>query len=134
MAVGATGQQWQQQVPWNPQKQDADEDNMVVAVEDVKLAEPQHRTGGHHLSNVSKTQQIYITTVTENKQKYSQSDVKREDGVRALPENLGHPTARHLSYLLDHHLIPNSLFTSHDVRRAEQIYSPDLGNLKGKTT
>ena len=89
---------------------------------------------GLYYHDVSNTQQIYITTVTENKQKYSQSDVKRADGVRALQKIIGHPTARHLSYLLDHHLIPNSPFTSHDVRSAEQIYGPDLGNLKGKTT
>ena len=87
---------------------------------------------GLYYHDVSNTQQIYITTVTENKQKYSQSDVKRADGVRALQKIIGHTTARHLSYLLDHHLFPNSPFTSHDVRRAEQIYGPDLGNLKGK--
>ena len=51
-----------------------------------------------------------------------------------LTKIIGHPTARHLSHLLDHHLIPNSPFTSHEMRRAEQIYGPDLGNLKGKTT
>ena len=89
---------------------------------------------GLYYHDINNTQQIYITTVTENKQKYSQSDVKRADGVRALQKILGHPTARHLSYLLDHHLIPNSPFTSHDVQRAEQIYGPDLGNLMGKTT
>ena len=89
---------------------------------------------GLYYHEVNSTQQIYITTVTENKQKYSQNDVKRADGVRALQKVIGHPTTKQLSYLLDHHLIPNSPFTSHDVRRAEQIYSPELGNLKGKTT
>ena len=36
---------------------------------------------GLYYHDASNTQQIYITTVTENKRKYSQSDVKRADGV-----------------------------------------------------
>ena len=89
---------------------------------------------GLYYHDTASTQQIYITTVAENKQKYSQSDVKKADGVRALQKVIGHPTAKQLSHLLDHHLIPNTPYTSQDVRRADQIYGTDLGNLKGKTT
>ena len=70
---------------------------------------------GLYYHEVNSTQQIYITTVTENKQKYRQNDVKRADGVRVLQKVIGHPTAKQLSYLLDHHLIPNYPFTAHDV-------------------
>ena len=89
---------------------------------------------GLYYHDMVNTQQIYITTVAENKQKYSQSDVKKADGVRTLQKVIGHPTAKQLSYILDHHLISNTPYTSQDVRRAEQIYGTDLGNLKGKTT
>ena len=44
----------------------------------------QETNDGLYYHDLNNTQQIYITTVTENKQKYSQSDVKRADGVRAL--------------------------------------------------
>ena len=116
---------------------DSGEDNAFIVREhdNTQVKNIFHESDdGLYYHDVNNTQQIYITTVTENKQKYSHNDVKRADGVRALQKVIGQPTAKQLSYLLDHHLIPNSPFTSHDVRRAEQIYGPDLGNLKGKTT
>ena len=63
---------------------------------------------GLYYHDTSTTQRAYITTVTENKQNYSQSDIKKAEGVRILQKIIGHPTAKHLSHLLDHHLIPNS--------------------------
>ena len=78
MAVQATGQQWRQQVPWNPQKQDAGEDNMVATVEDVKLAEPQHRTAGDHLLDMNQhSNMTYSIIKRPNKHKNIETTSKR---------------------------------------------------------
>ena len=78
MAVQATGQQRRQQVPWNPQKQDADEGNIVAAVEDVKQTELQHRTAGHHLSDASQhSNMTYSTIKRPNKHKNIETTSKR---------------------------------------------------------
>ena len=70
MAVQATGQQQRQQVPWNPQKQDADEGNVVAGVQDGKSAELQHHTAGHHLLDVSQhSNMTYSTIKRPNKHK-----------------------------------------------------------------
>ena len=70
MTVQATGPQQRQQMPWNPQKLDVDEDNVVAVDEDVKLAEPLHRTAGHDLSDVSPhSNMTYSTIMRPNKHK-----------------------------------------------------------------
>ena len=86
MAVQATGQQQQQQIPWNPQKQDVDEDNEVAVVEDVKLAESLHRTAGHHLSDASPhSNMTYSTIKRPNKHKNIEITSKRSRYI--LDEN-----------------------------------------------
>ena len=97
---------------------DSDKDNAFIVKEHHNMQTKyifHESDDGLYYHETNQAQQIYITTVTENKQKYSQIDVKRADGVRALQKVIGHPTTKQLSYLLDHHLIPNSPFTSHDV-------------------
>ena len=80
MAVQATGLQQRQQMPWNPQKQDVDEDNVVAVDEDEddKLAKPLHHTVGHHLSDESPhSNMTYLTIKRHNKHKNIEITSKR---------------------------------------------------------
>ena len=87
MATQATGQQRWQQVPWNPEKQDADEGNVVAMVEDVKLHEPQHHTAGHHSSDVSQhSNMTYSIIKRPNKHKNIETTSKRSRYM--LDENI----------------------------------------------
>ena len=86
MAVQVTGPQQRQQMSWNPQKQDMDEDNVVAVDEDVKLAEPLHRTADHHLSDVSAhSNMTYSTIKRPNKHKNIEIASKRSRYI--LDEN-----------------------------------------------
>ena len=76
----------------------------------------------------------FVTTVNDNETHYTATEISRAKGVRALQAKIGRPSTRDLIYILNHKLIPNAPFTSDDARRAELIYGPDLGSLKGKTT
>ena len=65
---------------------------------------------GLYYHDVNNTQLIYITTVTENKQKYSQSDVKRADGARALQKNYRTPLpdSSHICWTITSSQTPHS--------------------------
>ena len=80
------------------------------------------------------TQHVHITTVKENQEKYSQTDIRRANKVKQLQRTIGYPTSTELRHILNHHALPNCPFTSRDVQIAEAIHGKDLGNIKGKTT
>ncbi|KAL7578765.1 hypothetical protein ACA910_015995 [Epithemia clementina (nom. ined.)] len=78
--------------------------------------------------------QALVTTVANARSGYSQADYERAVGARQLQVTLGRPNSRYLASLLDRQLIPNCPYTSSNIRAADDIFGPELGILKGKTT
>ena len=97
MAVQATGPQQRQQMPWNPQKQGMDGDNVAAVVEDDKRAEPLHLTAGHHLSDENPPSNMtYSTIKRHNKHKNIETTSKRsryilDENTRNTQPNLSAP-------------------------------------------
>ena len=56
------------------------------------------------------------------------------DGIlsRKIQKIIGRPTTRSFIHFLDNNLLPNCPVNCQDVLRAEQIFGPDIGSLKGK--
>jgi hypothetical protein len=75
----------------------------------------------------------FITTVAENKNKYSSRDYSAASSARRLQTILGFPTTRTLASILDNGLLPNCPITSKDLIAADDIFGPPIPALKGKT-
>lgn len=73
-------------------------------------------------------------TVEEREARYSKNEVADARAVRDLMRRMGYPSAADLAQLLSHGKVLNTRLTSHDLRRAQDIYGPDVASLKGKTT
>ena len=84
--------------------------------------------------DTSQLQSSFITTVSENEEGYSQDEVNRAKLARTILSKIGRPSTKDYIHILKNNLLPNVTINADDVRRAEKIYGPDLGSLKGKTT
>jgi hypothetical protein len=75
-----------------------------------------------------------VHTVAENKSKYTNRDYSRATLARRIQNVIGRPSLRTYLHIIEHDLIPNCPITRADVLAAEDIFGPNLGSLKGKTT
>lgn len=75
----------------------------------------------------------FITTVAQNKDKYTNRDYNRALLARKIQQRIGRPGTRYYINLVDNNLIPNIPITRKDIIAAEDIFGPDVGSLKGKT-
>ena len=76
---------------------------------------------------------VFITTVADNKSKYSQRDYNRAVEARKLLCKIGRPSQQTFLRILERNLLPNCPVTRRDAVNAEAIFGPDIGSLKGKT-
>jgi Reverse transcriptase (RNA-dependent DNA polymerase)/Zinc knuckle len=76
---------------------------------------------------------VFVTTVEDNKSKFSQRDYLRAIEARKLLCKIGRPSQKTFLHILDKNLLPNCPVTRRDALNAQLIFGPDIGSLKGKT-
>jgi Reverse transcriptase (RNA-dependent DNA polymerase) len=77
---------------------------------------------------------IKIESVEENKAMYTDRQIKRAKTARQIYHALGTPSVNDFKAVLKMNAIKNLPITIEDIKLAEQIFGPDIGALKGKTT
>ena len=76
---------------------------------------------------------VLVTTVADNASNFSNADYSQAMLARKYKKIIGRPTTRAFIYFIENNLLPNCPVNRRDVLRAEQIFGPDIGSLKGKT-
>ena len=79
-------------------------------------------------------QKVMVATVSENIKKYTKREVQKAELAREYQRKFGYASPGQLVKLISQGKIHNVNITAHDVARATDIWGPDLGSLKGKTT
>jgi hypothetical protein len=76
---------------------------------------------------------LTINTVDDNKSRYTNHDYSRALLARKI-QDIGRPSTRSYLHIIGNNLLPNCSVTREDVLAAKDIFGPNLGSLKGKTT
>jgi hypothetical protein len=89
----------------------------------------------HDLSDPSNNVELMlINTVRENFEGYTRQDVKRAREARRIQGMIANPTKREFAGVVHVKLLTNCPNTVCNVDNGNQIFGPDLANLRGKTT
>jgi hypothetical protein len=77
---------------------------------------------------------MMINTVSENKERYTNEDYQRAVKAREIQIKIGRPSYKDFVRIVTDILLNNCPITKADVIAAQDIFGPDIGSLKGKTT
>ena len=93
-------------------------------------------TTGLYLSNLGdySGSLLTITTIEDQKMKYSALDVQRADAAQRLQLAIGHPSTAEFIRIVKTNLLGSCGTTRKDILTAEKIQGPSTSVLKGKTT
>jgi hypothetical protein len=76
----------------------------------------------------------FITTIDKNKTFFTTRQVKKAKQARELLHALGNPPIQDFKAIICMNSIANNPITMEDIEIAEEIFGPDIGSQKGKTT
>ena len=96
----------------------------------------QHESGLFYLDTTAQNEEsnVFLTTVNDNKAKFTNRDVKSAKLARSIQDRIGRPSLRAYIDIIKNNLLPNIPISVKDVLNAETIFGPNLGSIKGKTT
>jgi len=75
-----------------------------------------------------------VNTVAANKSRFTLEEVSRAEQARFIQKVIGRPSTRDYIRYITRNQLPNCPVTRVDIANAENIFGPDVGSLKGKTT
>ena len=78
-------------------------------------------------------QTTLVNTVADNQTRYNKRDYSQAVLARKIQGLIGRPSTRQYMSIVDSNLLPNCPVNRKDINAAEDIFGPDIGNLKGKT-
>ena len=88
-----------------------------------------HPHGEHQHGHV-----FYINTVHDNKKTFTNNDYLQAVRARELQVMVGRPSDKEFIKILKTSSLPNCPVSPRDVLIANELFGPDVGSLKGKTT
>ncbi len=77
---------------------------------------------------------VMVNTVASKRSRYTNEDYLRAVLACQLQIRVGHPSTKDFLWIVAQNQLPNCLITRDDILVAEDIFGPDIGSLKGKTT
>jgi hypothetical protein len=105
-----------------------------------------HKPNGHKLEFIESDSGLFyfdttedggtmlVNTVAQNKTKYTNIDYSRASLARKIQMTIGRPSTSDFLHIIKNNLLPNCPITSRDILAADDIFGPDIGSIKGKTT
>jgi hypothetical protein len=84
--------------------------------------------------SIRNTEVVLIETVADKKSKYSNKDYSQAVLARKVQDMIDRPSLKTFLKVVENDLLMNCPITRDDVVAARDIFRPNLGSLKGKTT
>ena len=106
----------------------------VVAKDDGSTIKYCPSTDGLHYYETNLHGTALVTTVHDKKSRYTNDEYTRATRARSLQIRIGRPSTKEFLHIVATNLLHNCPVTKQDIMAAEDIFGPDVGSLKGKTT